>query len=467
MLFTAEEIAAVTGGRRHGPDVTVSSVGFDSRDSSAGSLFVPLVAERDGHDFIPAAVESGAVAYLGQRGPDARVGDRATCIEVPDTGSALVEIGRSARLRLAGNGFDERVVAVTGSVGKSSVKDMAASVLGTRWATLSTPGNFNNEIGLPVALANSSPDNEAAVLEMGARGVGHIALLCDIGRPAVGIVTVVASVHTEVFGSIDDVARGKGELIESLPASGAAVLNANDHRVMGMRSRTSARCVTFDGAPSPDGGGTGSTTGAGPSAGRADVVAEAVELDGELRPRFRLVSPWGTAAVRLGAHGAHSVHNALAAAAAGLVLGVSVEEVADGLARADLSHWRMELLTAVSGARILNDAYNASPMSVTAALEGLEKLESRRRLAVLGVMAELGPEGPAEHARMGALARSLGIEVVAVDTDAYGFEPVAGIDGARAALDTLDPPLGPGDVVLVKGSRVAGLERLAAALVKG
>jgi len=417
------------------------------------------VAERDGHDFIASAVGRGAAAYLSARGPVTGAGD-ATCIEVTDTAGALSDIGRLARRRLP-----DRVVAVTGSVGKSSVKDLAGAVLSVRWVTASSPGNFNNELGLPLALANAPDGAEAAMLEMGARGIGHIAALCEVARPTVGIVTLVAAVHTEVFGSIEDVARGKGELIESLPENGTAVLNASDPRVMAMASRTRARTLTFAGAgPS---GGAGPSAGSGPSGGTAtaDVAAEDIELDEQLRARFKLVSPWGSAPVSLEARGEHNVGNALAAAAAGLSLGLSPEEVAAGLGAARLSHWRMELATAPGGGLVLNDAYNASPTSLEAALRAVRRLEGRRRFAVLGVMAELGPERAAEHRRLGELAASLDIHVIPVDTAEYGPAPVGGWQGALDALEALNPPLGAGDVVLIKGSRVAGLERLAEALL--
>lgn len=449
MQLSTADIAEATGGSLDGPDVTVAGVDFDSRSCPPGFLFVPLVAERDGHDFIASAVGGGATAYLSSRGPVPEAGS-ATCIQVADTAAALSDIGRLARRRLP-----DRVVAVTGSVGKSSVKDLASAVLSARWVTASSPGNFNNELGLPVALANAPDGAEAAMLEMGARGIGHIAALCEVARPNVGIVTLVAAVHTEVFGTIEDVARGKGELVESLPANGTAVLNAADPRVAAMASRARARCLTFAGS------GAGSGSGGGP----ADVVAQNIELDEQLRPRFRLVSPWGSAAVSMQARGEHNVGNALAAAAAGLALGLSPEEVAAGLGDARLSHWRMELATAPGGAQVLNDAYNASPTSMEAALRAARRLRGGRHFAVLGVMAELGPERAAEHHRIGELAESLGIQVIPVGTVEYGPAPVTDWEDARDALAALTPPLGVGDVVLVKGSRVAGLERLADALL--
>ena len=261
--------------------------------------------------------------------------------------------------------------------------------------------------------------------------------LCAIASPTIGVVTRVADVHTEVFGTIEEVARAKAELVRSLPPSGTAVLNAGDDRVAAMASATDASVVTF---------------GAG-----GDVRALEATLDDELRARFRLASPWGEAEVGLAVRGTHQIDNALAAAAAALVCGLSLDEVVAGLSATDLSPWRMELSTAPDGALVLNDAYNANPTSVAAALESLAALPAQRRTAVLGVMAELGAGSDLAHADIGVLAARLGIRLVAVAAPEYGGEDVATLEEAAALLE----PLGPGDAVLVKGSRVAGLERLA------
>jgi UDP-N-acetylmuramoyl-tripeptide--D-alanyl-D-alanine ligase len=277
---------------------------------------------------------------------------------------------------------------------------------------------------------------------MGARNIGHIADLCAIAAPTIGIVTRVAAVHTEIFGTIEDVARAKSELVAALPASGTAVLNAGDERVAAMASVTTATVVTYG--------------------DRGEVHALDVVLDEALRGRFRLVSPWGETDVALAVGGRHQVDNALAAAAAALVCGMSLEEVATGLAAGALSPWRMELATTPSGAVVLNDAYNANPTSVAAALESLAALPARRRIAVLGVMAELGPDADAAHVAVAASARQLGIEVMSVAAPAYGVPDVPDVDAAAEALGDLRK----GDAVLVKGSRVAGLERLAALLLQ-
>jgi UDP-N-acetylmuramoyl-tripeptide--D-alanyl-D-alanine ligase len=432
------EIADATRGRLLGPDLVVRGAAIDSRLVTGGELFVPVVAERDGHDFVPAALAAGAVAYLSARpvgddGPPAGV----AAVEVEDTVAALAALGRLARGRVP-----DRVVGVTGSVGKTSVKDLLAAALGARWSTVASAGSFNNELGVPLTLLAAGEATEALVVEMGARGRGHIAGLCAIARPTVGVVTAVAAAHTAMFGSLDEVAVAKGELIEALDPSGVAVLNADDPRVAAMADRTRARVIRY---------GSGAA---------ADVRAEGAGLDDELRPRFRLVSPWGAADVVLAVRGEHMVGNALAAASAALACDVGVEAVAAGLGKAELSHWRMELVRLPSGARVLNDAYNANPASVAAALRALARLDARRRIAVLGLMAELGDTSEAEHRTVADLARDLGIEVIAVDAPAYGGTAVAGLDEAVAALG----PLGEGDAVLLKASRVVGLERLVAQL---
>jgi UDP-N-acetylmuramoyl-tripeptide--D-alanyl-D-alanine ligase len=425
------EIARATGGRLEGADREVSGATIDSRAVEPGQLFVPIVAERDGHDFVPAALEAGAAGYLTARPPTG--GD---AVVVDDTGLALAALGHHGRGLLG----DAHVVGITGSVGKTSVKDLLAAALAARWRTSASVRSFNNELGVPLTLLNAPDGTEALAVEMGARDRGHIKALCDVARPTVGIVTRVAAVHTEVFGTIEDVAVAKAELVEALPASGTAVLNAADPRVAAMADRTAARVVTFG-----EGG---------------DVRAEAVTLGRDLRPTFRLVSPWGAADVALEARGTHMVDNAIAAAAAALACDVPVDALPAALAAATLSPWRMEVVELASGAVLVNDAYNANPTSMAAALQALAALPARRRVAVLGVMAELGTTSDEDHAAIGALAASLGVEVVSLGVAAYGGTLVDDVASAHAALGDL----GEGDAVLVKASRVAALERLAALL---
>ncbi len=439
MRWLASEIAAATNGTLHGDDAELFHVTQDSREIQRGrSLFVPLIAERDGHDFIDAAAAAGAVATLSHRTTVAA--DLATVV-VEETAGALRALGRAARSRLA----DASVIGITGSVGKTTTKDLLAAVLSIDRPTHASTRSFNNEIGVPLTLLGASEDAAAIVIEMGARGIGHIAELCAIAAPSIGVVTSVGSAHTSAFGSVEAVAQGKGELVEALPPDGVAVLNADVSLVAEMVARTRARVVTYGAA--------------------GDVRASSVRLDDELIPRFLLHSPWGQVDVVVGARGVHSVDNALAAAAVALSLGVSLDALAAGLAQPVRSPMRMSLVRSAVGARVIDDTYNANPLSVGAALRSLAAVPATRRLAVLGVMAELGETSEAEHERMAHLAAELGIGVIAVAAPGYGGQAhhVADISAAVEALGDLAAD----DAVLVKGSRVAELERLVARLTAG
>lgn len=433
MKLQAAEIATRIDGVLVGGDVTVDGAAFDSRLLRPGQLFVPVRGARDGHDFIEAARAAGAAATLSARGPV----EGLPTVLVDDVDLAFGSLGSFARTRLP-----DRVAGVTGSVGKTSTKDLAVAILRRRYVTSANEKSFNNELGVPFTLVNAGDDTEATIVEMGARGTGHIADLCAIAHPTVAIVTAVELAHSEHMGGLDDIARAKAELVESLPSSGVAILNMDDPRVAAMAHNTSASILGF---------------------GRefGDLRATDVVVDHDLRVRFTLQSDWGAAPVHLGVRGAHHVGNALAAAGLALLWGVPMGDVVDGLGVGALSPWRMELHIAPGGARILNDAYNAGPASMEAALRSLVLLPADRHVAVLGPMAELGPESDAAHARVATVASELGVEVVAVGTDAYGIEPVPDLEAARSALGAL----GADDAVLVKGSRVAGLERLADALL--
>ncbi|HEY3811301.1 MAG TPA: UDP-N-acetylmuramoyl-tripeptide--D-alanyl-D-alanine ligase [Acidimicrobiales bacterium] len=442
MRWSPQAVAAATGGQTEGTaDEILDGVAIDSRQLQPGALFVAIRAERDGHDWINAAIAAGAAGLLVERGRRG-VHTSSPVIEVADTAAALLALGAAARDRLAAT-----VIGVTGSVGKTSTKDLAAAALGAGVRTTASEKSFNNELGVPLTLANAPLDAGAAVIEMGARGPGHIARLCQVARPTIGVVTAVVAAHTEVFGDLDSVAAAKAELVEALPAEGTAILNADDGRVLAMADRTGAASVTYSAGGAPN----------------VDVAAEDVQLDEELRPRFVVRSAWGVVTVQLGARGVHQVGNALAALAVAGCCGVPMEAAAAALAAPPLSPWRMELGYSPAGAVILNDAYNANPASMAAALQALAALPATRRIAVLGEMAELGERRTDEHHQIVQLAARLGVEVVVVSTDAYGMRPLAGID---AAIEELGP-LGRGDAVLVKASRVAALERLAARLVAG
>jgi len=434
--FTAAQIAEASGGRVVGdPAATVDGATQDSREVQAGQLFVPLVAERDGHDFVDRAVTAGATVCLWARSSD--VPTDLTAVIVDDTAAALEALGAAARDRL-----DVPVVGITGSVGKTTVKDLALGVLGAAGRAHGSARSFNNEIGVPLTLLATPDDASAVVVEMGARGSGHIRSLCAIARPTIGVVTRVAMVHSEMFGSIDDIAQGKGELIEALPESGTAVLNAGDERVAAMAERTDATVLTY-------------------GVGVGDVRVERVDVADDLRLRIALATPWGAIEVEPSARGAHNAENAAAAAAVGLATGMGLELVAIGLADAELSPLRMSVVVLESGAVVLDDSYNANPTSMRAALDALSSVPARRRIAVLGVMAELGPESDTEHATIGAEVVNRGIELIAVAAPQYeavrqGGLSVDGIDSAVEILGELEE----GVAVLAKGSRVAGLDEL-------
>lgn len=432
----ASAIAAGVDGHLVGPERDVSGAFTDSRIVRVGSLFVPLFDQRDGHDYIDAARTAGAVVWFTSK-PKGIPGE----IEVEDTAVALTTFGRAARDELP-----ERVIAVTGSSGKTSTKDLLAAIFRQEGPVAASEKSYNNEIGVPLTLINAPQDAVAAIIEMGARGPGHIATLCAVARPTVGVIVNIGTAHRELFGTAEGTADAKSEIYDSISPSGASVLNRDDALFGRMRARARGRVVAFSAS-----GHHG-----------ALVLAEEVSLDDEVRARFVLRTAWGDASVRLGARGIHQVENALAASSAALVSGVSLENVAAGLETTDLSPMRMDLQRGASGVRVLNDAYNANPSSMRAALVALSQLPASRRFAVLGTMAELGSGKLSFHLEIGALARDLGITfAIAFGEQDYGLVNVASID---EVVDTLGP-LADGDVVLVKGSRVAGLERVADALL--
>jgi UDP-N-acetylmuramoyl-tripeptide--D-alanyl-D-alanine ligase len=450
------EIAGVTGGRLvdADPDAVVTGVAVDSRTVRPGELFVALPGSRtDGSLFAAAAAAAGAAATLAQAGM-VFAGPR---VEVADPLAALAAVGVAVRDRSAA-----AVVAVTGSNGKTTTKDLLAAVLATRLRTVANRASFNNEVGLPLTLTRVEPDTQAVVVEMGARGPGHIAALARLARPRVGVVLNVGESHLGMFGSREAIAKAKGELVEALPPDGTAILNADDPQVAAMAERTVAGVVRF---------------GLGPL---ADVRAGGVELDAEGRARFLLHTPAGSAPAVLPAPGEHLVGCALAAAAAAHVLGVGPADAAAGLATAALSPMRMQVLRRPDGLTVVNDAYNANPSSMAAALKTLAALgrPGGRTVAVLGEMAELGPAAAAEHDRIGRLATRLGIDrlvgvgepgrvmVNAARMEGMWPEEAEAVADAGAAIGLLVPALGPGDVVLVKASRVVALDRVAEALLQ-
>jgi UDP-N-acetylmuramoyl-tripeptide--D-alanyl-D-alanine ligase len=450
------ELAMLTGGQLDGgadPQAVISgAVVVDSRDVVQGSLFVAVRGKRaDGHDFASAAVAAGATAVLAEH-PFV-----VPAIVVADSVTALGDLGRSVVDRLE----HAAVVAVTGSSGKTGTKDLLSQVLAARGPLVAPPGSYNTEIGVPLTVLAADSSTRTLVLEMGARGLGHIARLCRIAPPTVGVVLNVGSAHLGEFGDRDAIARAKAELVEALPAGGSAVLNGDDPVVRRMADQTEARVLMF-----------------GMSV-HADLRAEDVVLDPAGRARFTLVAPDGAAAVALNLVGEHHVGNALAAAGGAHVLGLGVDLVAAELSKARaISRWRMEVTERPDGVTVVNDAYNANPESMQAALKALVAMAGGRRTwAVLGEMRELGDASAADHDALGRLAVRLDVNrLVAVGPAARAIHLGAAHEGSwadeaawvpdiEAALDLLRAQLQPGDVVLVKASRAAGLERLAEVLV--
>jgi UDP-N-acetylmuramoyl-tripeptide--D-alanyl-D-alanine ligase len=454
-------IAQITGGQLdHGdPGATVTGeVVIDSRRVSPGGLFAAVAGEQaDGHDFAAAAVAAGAVAVLATRPVPA------PSILVADVPAALAALARAVVDALPA----ARIAGITGSSGKTSTKDLAAQLVERLGPTIAPAGSFNNEFGHPLTVLRADATTRYLVLELSARGVGHIAYLCRVAPPRYGVVLNVGHAHAGEFGGLDQVARAKGELPEALPADGVAILNADDPRVLAMAARTQARVVTFSCAP-------GST---------APVRAADIRLDDLGRPSFTLLTPAGSAPVTLRLHGAHSVPNALAAAALAGELGLDLDGIADGLRTAVArSRWRMEVRQRGDGVTVVNDAYNANPESVRAALDALAHLTQGggRGFAVLGQMAELGDTSRASHEDIGEYAARLPGSGLA-GLIAVGEEAAPLLDGARrvrswtgeahavpdgaAALGLLANRLKPSDVVLVKASRAAHLEGVASALL--
>lgn len=433
MRFRASDVASATGGRLVGHDADLAGASFDSRSVAAGQLFVPIVAERDGHDFAASAIGAGAGAYLTSRGI---VAD-APAIEVADTAAALMDLAAWGARRLVGSGTT--IVGVTGSVGKTSTKDLAAAAIDAGRRTTANERSFNNEQGLPVTVLGAPDDTEVLIVEMGMRGFGQIAQLCTIAPPHIGIVTAVASAHTEMVGGLAGVARAKGELVEALPADGTAILNADDPNVVAMAARTDAQVITFGESEA------------------AEVRIRSIALDDLARPTITVTTPWGDATARLSVSGRHMAVNAAAALAAAGAVGVDLASAVGGLEGATLSPGRMTVHRLPSGGVLVNDAYNANPTSMRASLLSLAAIPAARRVAVLGVMAELD-DPAAGHAEIAGLAATLGIELIAVGTGLYGRVPV---DDPISAVG----PIGDGTAVVVKASLVGGLQAVAAELL--
>jgi len=447
--FDAAEIARLAGGRLvHDADRPIRGAAVDSRRIVPGNLFVALPGERtDGHEHLAEAVANGAAAVLVSRpGLPAEGLGSVSVIRVGRPLDALGAIAAGWRAR-----FEPLTVGITGSIAKTSTKEAVADVLAVRFRTLRSGGNENNEIGLPLTVLRLERADQALVLEMGMYVGGEIADLARIARPQVGVVTAVQPVHLSRIGTIEAIEQAKGELVEALPASGTAILNADDERVARMAARTAARVLTY---------------GFGPG---AEVTADSIQSAGADGMRFTLRTAAGRQPVALPGLGRHAVHNALAAAAVGSVAGLELDEIAEGLAVPPPAAHRGDLIR-LGDVTILDDSYNAAPASVRAALAVLAGLPGRR-VAVLGEMLELGDGHEAGHLDVGRRAAQVAELLVVVGA---GAEPIgrgareAGMATGRvievadrqAALEALLPRLAPGDVILVKASRGIALDRL-------
>jgi UDP-N-acetylmuramoyl-tripeptide--D-alanyl-D-alanine ligase len=469
MLTLADVIEALTGVRLEQASQIITDASTDSRQIIPGGLFIALPGERvDGHDYIADVFERGAHLALIQRDLSAQfavldlrggsidenltIPDLPFCILVEDSLRALQQVARFWRRKL-----DLRVIGITGSVGKSTTKELVASVVEQRYRTLKNPGNMNNEIGLPITLLHLGEGHEMAVLEMGFYVPGEITLLCDLALPQVGVITNVGTVHAERAGSQDTIARGKAELVRALPEAplGTAILNYDDLWVRDMAAQTKAQVFFYGLSP------------------EADLWADEVEGAGLEGIRFRLHYQDESIYLRVPMIGRHSVHTALRAAAVGLVEGLTWQEIVSGL-RSGHSQLRLVAVRTESGALLLDDTYNASPESTLAALNLLDELEGRK-VAVLGDMLELGQYEAQGHEIVGARAAEIVDELITVgergqqiakSAGAAGLAPdrIVQLENAQQAIEFLRPRLVESDIVLVKGSHGMRMDRIVAAL---
>lgn len=466
IALTAAEIADITHGRLDAdPGITPLSVVTDSREAAAGSLYVAKPGEHaDGHDFVAAAFSRGAVLVLAERpvtGPDG-VNYPAVLVEdaVLAMGALAAEAVRRIRLARSAAGDPLTVIGITGSAGKTTTKDLLAGILTQQGVTVAPQGSYNGEVGVPLTVFRADTQTRYLVIEMGATGIGHIRYLADMVRPDIGVVLGIGTAHAGEFGGVDNIAQAKGELVEALAAGGTAVINLDDDRVAAMRSRTSATVLGFSAEGRPD----------------ATVRAENPDTNAEGNPEFELVLPGAETGLHVSSRliGAHHTGNLLAAAAAAHAAGVSGKDIAASLStQSAASRWRMERTERADGVTIINDAYNANPESMRAALRTLADLgRGRRTWAVLGAMLELGPDSIREHTVVGTQVVRLNISrlvvvgrearalyVSAVQEGSWGDECVFA-ETAEDAYALLNAELEPGDLVLFKSSNSVGLRHL-------
>ncbi|MGL5512700.1 MAG: UDP-N-acetylmuramoyl-tripeptide--D-alanyl-D-alanine ligase [Sporomusa sp.] len=446
--FTLTEVLKATGGRLTGVagGKLFRGISTDTRTVQPGNLFIALVGERfDGHQFITQAVSKGASGVVVSR--EAAEHGNVTVIQVENTLTALQSIANYHRRR-----YEIPVIAVTGSNGKTTTKDMLAAVLSSRFNVLKTEANFNNEIGLPLTLLKLEPGHEAAVVEMGMRARGEIRELAEIALPTVAVVTNVGETHVETLGSIDNIAAAKAELVESIVHDDLVVLNADDPRVWAMQAKTEGRVVLY---------GLHSD-----ACVRAENITATI-VNGAWMTQFRCLSPRGSFPVTLQAVGVHNVSNALAAITVGWELGLKSSEIQAGLSRFVPGAMRLEIKQ--SGMyTVINDVYNASPLSMAAAISALADIGSGRKIAVLGDMLELGDAAAAAHRQIGRQAAAQGVDVVltvgelagqiAAAASEHGVAITRAFQNHQEAIGALRSLLQPGDCVLVKGSRGMKME---------
>ncbi|TXH04439.1 MAG: UDP-N-acetylmuramoyl-tripeptide--D-alanyl-D-alanine ligase [Nevskiaceae bacterium] len=447
MMETLYAAAQRIGARLIGDNAGFARVVTDTRQLAAGDLFVALKGENfDGHDFVAQAGARGAVGALVSRVVDCALPQ----IVADDTLTALQRYAASWR-----NDFDLPVVAVTGSNGKTTTKQLLSAVFAARGPVLATQGNLNNHIGVPLTLLSLRREHRTAVIEMGANHLGEIALLTQLARPDVGVITQAGDAHLEGFGSREGVARGKGELFAGLSAGGVAVINADDvYAPLWRELAASASIISF---------------GFGEHADVRAVHAQPDPAEAPTGMRFELRAPEGRQTVTLPLPGRHNVGNALAAAACGVALGMDLRDIAAGLARVQAPQGRLNWKATPEGARLLDDSYNANPTSLRAGMELLAGLGGERILA-LGGMAELGADAPRLHREAGEAAKALGIDrlyalgpLAAEAAQGFGAGGQA-FDDADALAAALRPQLNKNVVLLVKGSRSSRMERVVAAL---
>ena len=460
MRLTLQKLLDATGGClvRGEADTLIESFSNDSRSIARGGCFVAIRAERDGHDFIDDAAQRGAVVALTDRAIDDAVGKGLAVVLVDSSVAALAHVARRVRDEIL---QDASVVGITGSTGKTSTKDLCVAAMRDLRLHANSQ-SFNNEIGLPLTMLDAACDTDVLILEMGARFRGNIRELCEIARPAIGVITNIGLAHAEHLGGVAGVAATKGELLESLPLDGFAIIPSGEFsKQLSARTQSEKIRVGTDLAERPD------------------VLVRVLALDDQLRPTVGVDSPWGSVEMKVGLRGAHQATNGAMALIVALRCGVEIEAAAAGIATATGSNWRMEISKLDDNITMINDAYNANPTSMRAAIEALASAPCRgRRIAILGAMREIGAASEHEHRKLGALLVDADIDTLICVGDegqwiAMGAEnrndsvggtaldTVEAVKNAAEAGESAVRIVRPGDTVLLKASRAIGLESVA------